>query len=237
MPARVQSQKITGPVSRVTSLHEQIRDDILCGELKPGAKLRIETMQNRYGIGSSPLREALTLLVASGLVDRLEQRGFRVAHVGLAEFEELLSTRCFVEERAAYDSVSHGDEAWEDRLSLATYKLERASKAADPSDPLAAAKWEELHTAFHSALISACPSRFLLKFCAQLYDEALRYRNVARMANRMQGDAFTEHKAISDAALARDAELTAKLLVQHFQLTGKYLRAALSENMSKKIND
>ncbi len=56
-----------------------------CGRLAPGAKLKIELLQERYQVGATPLREALSLLCATGLVERIEQRGFRVARVGAEE--------------------------------------------------------------------------------------------------------------------------------------------------------
>ncbi len=229
MPSSNAADSPARSISRITLLHERIRDDIIYGRIGPGSKLKIETLQDRYQTGATPLREALSLLVASGLVERIEQRGFRVVHVSLAEFDELLRTRCFVEEQAVRESVVAGDERWEDELNLATYRLRRASETNENNAEDAIAQWEHLHSAFHAALIAACPSRFLLRFCQQLYQEALRYRYIARLAPRARGAAFSEHRAISEAALARDAALTGTLLVQHYTLTGKLLRKALAD--------
>src|ERR1700752_2890235 len=48
---------------------QRIRDDIICGKLRPNARLRIGKLRDLYGIGASPLREALSRLVPDGFVN------------------------------------------------------------------------------------------------------------------------------------------------------------------------
>ena len=72
-------------------------------------------------------------------------------------------------------------------------------------------EWELLHRKFHAAIISACPSKWLLDFHEQLFDSADRHRrlNVQRLDPE-----FTrvEHREIMEAAVSRDVPLTIKLL-------------------------
>ena len=70
-----------GPATRTSELVARLREDLLAGELKPGAPLRLAMVRERYGAGLTPLREALFQLVAEGLVTTEDQRGFRVAEV------------------------------------------------------------------------------------------------------------------------------------------------------------
>ncbi|MGI9492376.1 MAG: GntR family transcriptional regulator, partial [Geminicoccaceae bacterium] len=60
----------------------------------------MDELRQAYGSGSSPIREALSLLTSDGLVERVDQRGFRVSLVSAETFDELLTTRCWLEERA-----------------------------------------------------------------------------------------------------------------------------------------
>ena len=60
--------------SRTSSIYDQLRDDIIQGQLPPGLKLKIDVLREHYGVGATPIREALSLLTADGLVERLEQR-------------------------------------------------------------------------------------------------------------------------------------------------------------------
>ena len=62
----------------------QLREDILAGKLKPGERLRTETLRQRYDVGGSPVREALMRLEAEGFVLLEQNKGFSVAGVSLA---------------------------------------------------------------------------------------------------------------------------------------------------------
>ena len=53
--------------TRASAVYEQLRSDIAHGALEPGAKLRVEAMCKRYGVGASPLREALSRLSAEAV--------------------------------------------------------------------------------------------------------------------------------------------------------------------------
>ena len=62
-------------------VHRRLRADIIAGRLAPGTRLAMEQLKTAYGVGLSPLREALSRLSSQGLVEQLSQRGFRVAGV------------------------------------------------------------------------------------------------------------------------------------------------------------
>ena len=60
------------------TVYNEIRDDILYGELQPGVKLKLDALRERYSAGVNTLREVLNRLVASGFVFVEGQKGFRV---------------------------------------------------------------------------------------------------------------------------------------------------------------
>lgn len=217
-----------GSTSRTMEAFERIRVDILQGRLNPGARMKIEEMRDHYKVGLSPLREALSLLTSEHLVERIDQRGFRVAPASLAEFTELLQTRCWLEERALRESISHGGEAWEEGVVIAHHRLQRLARAAGADHSIVAAAWEEAHRAFHTALISGCGSAILLRFCSQLYDMNVRYRQISGVYAYPRRNIETEHRDIMKAALSRDADTAIAKLVMHYQKTGAYLKKALS---------
>ena len=70
-----------------------MKQDIISGRLHPGQKLKIEELRQKYDTGTSPIREALSLLTSDYLVERKDQRGFRVSTASVEKFEELLRTR------------------------------------------------------------------------------------------------------------------------------------------------
>jgi len=212
--------------SRTSDTYARIRDDVILGHFEPGAKLKIEGLRERYGLGATPIRESLSMLAADGLVERVDQRGFRVAEVSSGEFEELLAVRCSIEERALRLAMERGGGEWEEAIVLARYRLARTPRfGADGSaNDL---EWERSHKAFHMALISACGSPILLRLCSQLFDENNRYRYIARLNPSARRNVYEEHEEIAEAVLARNADLAVRLIVAHYTTTGKLLHAAL----------
>lgn len=218
----------TPAVSMTSQAYERLRTDIMSGVLKPGEKLKVEALRKRYEVGSSPIREALSALSAEYLVERIDQRGFRVALVSLEAFNELLKTRCWLEERALRESIAHGGSDWEEKIVLAMFHLSKASRVAVHDHAASNGGWEELHKRFHMALISGCGSAILVNYCDQLYDQNVLYRHAASLEASSKRDVSEEHSAIVEAALARDADLAVERLITHYQHTGELLKKRMN---------
>ncbi|GGB81420.1 GntR family transcriptional regulator [Marinobacterium zhoushanense] len=207
-----------------TSVFERLRSDILEGVFSPNEKLRVEALRRRYDVGASPIREALNRLAALRLVEQTDQRGFRVTELTKEDIQELAVTRCWISEIAIREAIAHGDKEWEEAIALAYYRLWR--HPVDPVKDGPDRDWEVLHREFHSALISACPSRWIRDFHEQLFDYADRHRHLANKAGHPRQDPAEEHKAIMEAVVTRNTELAIKLLNQHFTLTSELAEEA-----------
>lgn len=205
----------------------RIRTDILIGKLAPNSRLKIEELREIYGAGLSPLREALSLLTSERLVERIDQRGFRVAAATIEEFSELLDTRCWLEERALREAMRHSTPDWEERVVLAHHRLERLERSSGVGHTSINPAWETSHRAFHMTLLAACGSSILLRFCEQLYDMNIRYRQIAGVAAYPRRNIKSEHKAILDLVLARDADAAVARLIEHYRRTGAELKKRL----------
>jgi DNA-binding GntR family transcriptional regulator len=205
--------------------YHRLLDDILWGRLEAGRKLRLQELKEKYAIGSSPLREALSRLAESGMVQREENRGFRVSPMTEAEFEELITTRCWLEEIALRDAISNGDEAWESRIVLALHWLTRSRRTKNGAGETSP-EWEKLHRAFHNSLLSACRSKTLLDFCEQLLYRMLRYRNLSGTVEYREEQERDEHRAICEAVLARDADAAVANLHSHYRLAQKMVASS-----------
>ncbi|MGI9400238.1 MAG: GntR family transcriptional regulator [Rhizobiaceae bacterium] len=222
-----EGEVVAGQGSMTSKAYARLRSDIMSGVLTPGRKLKIEELRQIYDVGTSPIREALSLLTSDHFVERIDQRGFRVAKISVQEFNELLMTRCWLEERALRESILKGDNGWEEQVVLSAYRLSRVPHFEPGEDFVSNPEWEERHKHFHATLISACGSSIMLKFCDQLYDQNVRYRQLSGTKAYPSRDISAEHGAICDAALARDADLAAELLVAHYSRTGKFLQDEL----------
>jgi DNA-binding GntR family transcriptional regulator len=208
-------------------LYNRLRQDIIEGVLRPGMKLKIDDISRLYETGTSPVREALNLLTSFGLVERLDQRGFRVKPISAAEFADLLRVRCWVEERALREAIAHGDEKWEENIALALFRVDRASKARAASGEACDSVWEHRHRDFHMALLAGCGSPMLLDYCGQLFDQTIRYRQIAGAHSMSVRDSGEEHAEIVNAVLGRQAERAVELLLAHYRTTEKYLMGRL----------
>jgi len=206
----------------------RLRQDILEGALRPGSRLRIEGLRERYGVGASPLREALSQLAAEGLVLRVDQRGFRVASADPDTLRDLIETRCLVEAAALRSAIARGDGAWEERVLVAHHRLARTSRSSEAERFVPNPDWEARHRAFHLALLDGCGAQALLAFCAELHDRALRFRHLSNQVAWPLRDVAVEHRAICDAAIARRPDDAAALLEAHYRRTGDFLGKALA---------
>jgi DNA-binding GntR family transcriptional regulator len=211
--------------SLTAALAIQIRAEILQGSYPPGTKLRLDDLRHHYAVSLSPLREALTRLTAEGLVQIADHRGYRVAPVSTENLREVTTLRTQMEVMAMTESIRHGDAAWEDALTAAYYRLARLEEKGERSD-----EWEKTHRVFHLTLFSACGMPLLLRFCGTLHDLSDRYRRLFLTRHAPDENVPAEHKAIFEAAMARDKELAAQILTQHLRRTGRNVMAILEEN-------
>lgn len=209
--------------SATNRAYRSLRDRIVTGQMMPGARLKVEALKEMLDTGASPIREALSLLTSDQLVERIDQRGFRVAHVSAEQFREILKLRCALEDMALRESLTVADKGWEEMLVLAHHRMTRV-----PREEIDA--FEAQHKEFHMALLAACPSPILLKFCDRLYDLNIRYRYLAGKASgyAVKRDVAKEHSDILTAALDRDADFASVCLIQHYRKTGQFLADQLA---------
>jgi GntR family carbon starvation induced transcriptional regulator len=193
-----------------------LRQDIIRGERAPGERLRIEKLKTIYGIGPTPIREALQKLSIERLVLAQENRGFCVAPLDLSDFADLNFARVEIEKIALRRSMTVGDAAWEGQVVAAAYLMARADAQLQADGQGVSDAWEQANATFHTALVAACDSNWLLMARRNLQDMCERYRRASihsGMGHRFTGD---EHRQITEAVLARDADLACRLIDKHF---------------------
>jgi len=203
----------------------KLREDLVQGFFEPGSKLRIVELKKRYGVGATPIREALYRLSAYGFVTVQGQRGFRAAQMSAKELAEISELRVVIENLALRKSIENADDEWESRVVAAFHHLTKAENTANPD----LGEWELHNTKFHMALISGCDSPWLLRFYELLYDQHKRYRHLARINRNSRGsDIHDEHSQICDAALAGDVDKACRINEQHIRRTAEVLSKQLS---------
>ncbi len=205
-------------------IFERLRADIISSRLAPGKKLRFHDLRETYGVGLSPLREALSRLAENRLVVATSQRGFHVSEVSVENITDVSMVRRHIDGLALRLSIQHGDDGWEGELLSARHRLALLERAgSDVAEDL----WERRHREFHYTLISACRSPCLLHLHNILNDQFDRYRRLSAKAAKQSGPRALMHKQILDASLARNADKAVKLLENHISEATKWIVAGL----------
>lgn len=212
-----------GVVARSTqasSVFDQMREDIVACRIMPGEKMQMEALRTSYGVGLSPIREALNRLITEGLVTQEDQKGFRAAPVSLAELEDVTLARRWIGASALKASIENGDAAWEESVLLALHRWERGIRSSSPDDPRAISLHHRLHSDFHRALLGACGSEWMLGVWDTAFDFVQRYQVMSLRSGAPRGrDPIKEHRALMEATLERDLERALALHDNHLELT------------------
>jgi DNA-binding GntR family transcriptional regulator len=221
--------------SRAQQAWGALRNAILAGRFQPGSPLRFQELQEFCGMSVSPVREALTRLVAAGLVEGEHNHGYRVTALSLPDLNDLVRTRILVEGWALEESIKVGDEHWEARSISALHLLERLPRLQSDDPKLHDERWEARHAEFHSALLSACGTNILSDFGRALADRADRYRRFTLSVETGPRDVGAEHRGILEAALARDAKKARELLAAHYENTSTFVRIYMQSKDKVKM--
>lgn len=203
--------------TKTTQVYEKLKEAIVSGQLPANERLQIETLKQRFAVGATPIREALSRLASYGLVVSEEQCGFKVASMSLAELMDLYRVRLLIESEALRLALRKGDTDWEAEVAGNWYRYkkfleEATNRTASPET------WDDIQKTFRFSLIKACASPWLLKLHAQLQDQATRYRFAclsAHFQNKRLLLAFIkENETLTNACLARDEEKAIALITK-----------------------
>lgn len=160
------------PLTRSQWVQQRLRRAIITGEFKPGEPLITTALAAQWDISQTPLREALRILAAEGLVDMSPQKTARVTHVSYRSFAELFEIRLLLEPLALERSLQHRNKQWDDKMQKNLQNL-RDIVDGEETDPF---MFESAHHDFHLALLSECGSEQLLEMIDSLYKQTVRMR-------------------------------------------------------------
>ncbi len=217
-----------GGRTQAAAAFDALRADILGSKLPPGTNLVFTKLKADYGVGLSPLREALSRLAAGGLVNSEGQRGFFVANASLEDFNDISMLRQNIEGLALRKSIELGDDGWEANVVAARHGLallERGSSQEEINEDL----WELRHREFHESLITGCNSPWLMHITNMLADQFDRYRRRYAKGSLASQSLSAQHQEITDAALDRKADLAVVLLHDHIKIAVDQIAGTLTD--------
>lgn len=201
------------------------------GDPPPLARLGPAELSLRLGLGTTPIREALSRLAAEHMVIALPQRGFRVAPLTAAELSDLLNLRLGFEREAVLVSMQSRHPRWRLGVEDALSALLRTTPPAPGQSSGELAGWNRAHDRFHEALMSGADLPWLRRFHRRTLDQIERYR-AALLRRHAASDApqadprFTrllghaEHAEIAEAVLRGDQMQVDTMLDRHMREAG-----------------
>jgi GntR family transcriptional regulator, carbon starvation induced regulator len=198
---------------------ELLRRDILIGAHNPDSKLAIHDLTQRYGIGATPMREALSRLSTLGLVRAIGQRGFRVTAVSREDLTDLVRMRCLIEIEALRLSMERGGDDWEADIVATLHRLRKFIDRSTAAFREGQVEFDAIHKQFHRSLIAACGSPRLIALQDTLYDQMYRYRLVMMRSFPRPRDLDDAHAALAEQVLRRDVDAACDILARHLGST------------------
>jgi DNA-binding GntR family transcriptional regulator len=186
------------------SLHEQVADtlrqEIFGGTLAPGSFVDEVALCERLEISRTPLREALKVLTAEGLVRHEPRRGCFVNEVTERDLDEIFPVIALLEGRCAHEAALRASDADLLALEVLHDKLQKAARGKRIVD------YYDANYAIHEAIITLADNRWLAQVIAGL-------RKILKLARLQQlrapgrlEQSLSEHLAVFAALKARDAE-------------------------------
>ncbi len=204
-------------MSLTDDAYREIRNLIVTLQLPPSGVVDEGELQERLGIGRTPIREAIQRLERDQLVRVAPRKGVFVTDVDPDQLGLLFETRAVVEPYAARLAAVRGTDAhWDEMAGV----LANSARIADPSKLLV------LDRRCHEIMWSAAENPYLTSTVDTLYTHSERVwhlylRNVADMHR-----ALDEHQAVLRSLRAHDADGAAKLVEEHVRAFDREIRSA-----------
>jgi DNA-binding GntR family transcriptional regulator len=199
----------------------RLRADIVAGRLPSGARLRQVEIAERFGVSTTPVREALASLQTEGLARRHPQRGTVVFVPTVQDLREHYEIRGALEALAAELAAAHFDATWGDPLEAI---LDDMADGPDTDRYIA------LNQRFHSELYARAERTRLVEMIASLRDASSAYLHIYAAHDfpleRLDG----EHREILEACRRRDPPRAALAVRTHLQHTVDHVARTLGEH-------
>lgn len=204
------------------SLHNdvasQLRARIFDGQLPPGSFLDEVALCAQMSISRTPLREALKVLTAEGLIRHEPRRGCFVNEVTEQDLDDIFPVIALLEGRCAFDAARHASDADLQALEVWHQRLQTHAQAGHIN------AYYEANFAIHEAIIQLADNKWLAQAIADL-------RKILKLARLQQlhapgrlAQSLSEHQAVFAAIQARDPEAAERAMRNHLLRQREALR-------------
>lgn len=195
-----------------SSLRNAIEQAIVAGDFAPGERLDETALADRFDVSRTPIREALTALESTGLVELRPRRGAFVKALSAAELLEMFETMAELESSCARFAAQRIQEPQEAALAAAQAACERA--ADDPD------AYYDANSSFHEVLYQTAGNVFLGDQTCALHNRLQPFRRLQLRARGRVAQSIDEHRAILAAILSGRPDQAAEAARAHVAVQG-----------------
>lgn len=192
-----------------TQISEKLSEEIISGLLAPGERLEEPALAERFQVSRTPVREALRLLKARGLIELVPRRGGVVIDISTEQLADMLEALCEIE--ALCGRIAAQRMSTMERRQLALLH-EEAQAAADRND---ADAYLELNARFHQLICVGSQNATLVATVEHLRDRLGPFRAAQSGIERRFERSHREHQDIVDAILASKPEQAYEAMRNH----------------------
>lgn len=196
------------PKALYEEVAEQLRQRIFRRELEPGSWIDELKIAEEFGISRTPLREALKVLAAEGLVTMKVRRGAYVTEMSEKDLRDVYHLLSLLESDAAGVVAERATPEQQQTLRDLHAELESAAGNREA--------FFSVNERFHMALLDMADNRWRSQMVADLRKVMKLNRHNSLFKQGRIEDSLSEHRAILDAMLSRDAEGTRHAMQAHF---------------------
>ena len=196
----------------VAVLHRRV----LAGDIPVGTWLRHDALAAEFKISRTPVREALRILSAQGIVTIMPNRGAQVNGQSGRDIREIGQVRAELEGLAATLACDHINDEQSQRM---TSSWDDFRRSLDADVNIQAERWMASNDEFHSVILEAAGNRQLAMSISDLRRRLPHNVSFGTYAgnSRLIAKNLAEHEAIADAILASDAPRARELMVAHIR--------------------
>ena len=188
-----------------------IQEWIVTGHFQPGQQIKEEDISQRLGISRPPVREALKMIEATGLVYRKPRCGVFVQEMTEKDMWEVYTLKATLYEMAtelAMDSISEQDIG---RLESYLKKME----ACVGNEPLHVLRYQDLHKAFHNSIMAIAGNDRLRTFASNLHNQVTLFSYKSLQDKNHLHSSVHYHREIVNAMKQKDTALACRLMKEH----------------------
>ncbi len=214
------SQEFRLPHTRAQAVADALRTEIMAGVITAGTPLRQVEIAQRFGVSTTPVREAFAALLREGLVVGDSHRGVVVFRPSLADLQENYEIRIALEPLAAAKAAERISD--HDLMALESL-LAQMRSGTDPIERFA------VNRRFHARIYKVAGRPHLAALIERLRDAGHAYGNLftVRESDRRQGE--LEHDAIVEALKARSPARAAQAMADHLQHNADFVASQLTD--------